>query len=851
MIKEKLEWLGKALELDPQHYESRRLRALIYQASRRYEDLKEDAMVMTVLREVDPLGYLLRATALEKLGGDEKALVEYDKAILLTSSKDPQYAVLNTRRCEVLRRMGEYDRVIADARACLNVIPDTSDQFTALNFHIFFSLTALGKYEQASDLFDQLAIPADRSSKNLKTHNALTFRSIMEVFDILKAGGLWHPADSVPEGTAFQVMLETEESYHRLAAKARPLMEGFAPNWSPDGSKLAFSLGIRGSSGIAVYDLKSQETELLTVPGRDPSWSPDGRHIAFVRDCQVLRLSELTTAERERRSVFRDRDGEIWIMKADGSDARHLTRGKWPSWKDSEHIYYHSEDDIMLYCNSIEDRQAQPEAVFAAPDWFTPLRVSPDNKRIANVTKSSLKILDLDTHSPISEWADLPYVEGGNWSPSSRQFCLGGPSYHKSQTGLWIFDLDSAQAARVLGGQIIEASWAPDETAIAISLGAPFHEIWLADLDPDVSTIEALSPSYTIEEHHQEFIKYYTSRIEANPQDSENYLNRAYCQEYLHDMKGILADMESYVASARSSVVSSSHEQKFRDFLKRLWQSSPVNLGPVVNSRFHEHFVNVSNDGLSLFFTSDRPGGLGGGDSNTWVSPRATTESPWTEPVKLGPPINTASRDYTPNISADGLSLYFSSDRPGGQGDWDIWVSTRQTTSQSWGIPKNLGPRINTSTMEWAPSISSDGLKLYYSGYRSEGHGDLDIWLTTRATTEDEWNTPVNLGPIVNCEWTDSAPSLSPDGLMLFYLYCWDGKDNRGYDIWVTTRATTRESWTEPVNLGPFINTFAWDRSLSITTDGSLLYFISNRDGGEGGRDIWEVQIPAVQNNSK
>jgi serine/threonine protein kinase/Tol biopolymer transport system component len=847
MIKEKLEWLGKALDLNPQHYESRRLRALIYQASRKYENLKEDAMVMTVLREQDPLGYLLRATALEKLGDDNNALIEYNKAIRLTPTEDPHYAVLNTQRCEVLRRLGEYDRVIADAQACLKVIPDTSSQFTALNFHIFFSLTALGKYEQASKLFEQLAYPAIRSNKNLLTHNIFTFRSMMNIFEILKAGNSWHPRDSVPHGIAFRAMLETEEDYHRLSAKAKPLMEGFAPNWSPDGTKLAFSLGIRGNSGIAIYDLKSQETELLTVPGRDPSWSPDGRHIAFVRDCQVLRLSELTSAERERRSAFRDREGEIWIMKADGSEARHLIRGKWPSWKDPEHVYYHSEDDIMLYCISIEDRQAQPQPVFAAPDWFTPLCVSPDNKNMVRVMKNSLEILDMATHSPIREWTDLPVVEGGNWAPSSHQFCLGGPSYYGSQTGLWIFDLDRTQAARVLGGQIVGASWAPDEAALAISLGAPFHEIWLAELDPNISTIEALGPSCTIEEHHQEFIKYYTSRIVADPEDSENYLNRAFCNEYLNNKEEVIADMESYVATVRSSAASTPHEQKFRDFLKRLWQCTPVNLGPIVNSRFHEHFVTVSNDGLSLFFTSDRPSESSGGIANIWVSTRLSTEAPWTEPVNLGSPINTASMDYTPNISADGLSLYFSSDRPGGQGEWDIWVSTRKTTAQNWGIPTNLGSIVNTPSMEWAPSISADGLKLFYSGYRAEGHGDLDIWMTTRATTEDPWNTPVNLGPIVNCNWTDSAPSLSPDGLMLFYLYCWDGKDNRGYDIWITTRATIEAPWTEPVNLGPTINTFAWDRSMSITADGSLIYFISNRDGGLGGRDIWEVRIPTVQ----
>ncbi|MHC4298194.1 MAG: TolB-like translocation protein, partial [Planctomycetota bacterium] len=83
-------------------------------------------------------------------------------------------------------------------------------------------------------------------------------------------------------------------------------------------------------------------------------------------------------------------------------------------------------------------------------------------------------------------------------------------------------------------------------------------------------------------------------------------------------------------------------------------------------------------------------------------------------PVNLGPAINTSARDLKPNISADGLSLFFRSNRPGGYGGHDIWVTTRTTTNDEWGIPVNLGPTINSSSKDSGPSISVDGLSLFF-----------------------------------------------------------------------------------------------------------------------------------------
>jgi len=128
----------------------------------------------------------------------------------------------------------------------------------------------------------------------------------------------------------------------------------------------------------------------------------------------------------------------------------------------------------------------------------------------------------------------------------------------------------------------------------------------------------------------------------------------------------------------------------------------------------------------------------------------ATADFTFGEPTNLGPTVNSSAADHNPSISADGLELYFSSYRPGGSGDTDLWVTTRATTNDEWGEPANLGPTINSSGNDGGPCISPDGCTLVFNSIRSGGYGNLDIWVTKRATRSDDWGPPVNLGPPVN-----------------------------------------------------------------------------------------------------
>jgi len=272
---------------------------------------------------------------------------------------------------------------------------------------------------------------------------------------------------------------------------------------------------------------------------------------------------------------------------------------------------------------------------------------------------------------------------------------------------------------------------------------------------------------------------------------------------------------------------------------------TPTNLGSTVNSPFWEGCVNISADGLELYFDSPRPGGDGDFDLyDIYVTKRSSIDSNWSEPENLGPPVNSADNDSGPSISSDGLKLYFSSTRPGGYGEDDLWVATRPTTADQWGEPVNLGPTVNGPNWDYFPSISADGLELYFTSNRPGNHGFVDIWVSTRLTTEDDWKEPVNLGPPVNDTTWAESPSISTDGLALFFES--DRTGGVGHnDIWMTRRVTRDHSWGEPVCLAAPANSPGYEKQPDISADGQTLYF-GHFDDVDGPWDLWQVSIEPV-----
>ncbi len=264
----------------------------------------------------------------------------------------------------------------------------------------------------------------------------------------------------------------------------------------------------------------------------------------------------------------------------------------------------------------------------------------------------------------------------------------------------------------------------------------------------------------------------------------------------------------------------------------------PVNLGPMVNTAYEDSVPSISSDGLSLCLESNRPGGIGAAD--IWVSTRAHTSDAWGQPVNLGPTVNSSALDCQPDLSADGLSLYFRSDRPGSIGYRDLWVTRRETVGDPWGQPvwlcSDLGPGV---------SVSSDGLSFYFAAGQPADIDDVDIWFSTGANVADAWAGATSLGSTVNSASEDAQPSISAEGLALFF----SSQRPEGYggrDVWLTTRSTANATWGKPVNLGPMVNSAYHDGSPSISADGATLYFDSLRPGGFGGHDMWQASITPV-----
>jgi WD40 repeat protein len=278
-----------------------------------------------------------------------------------------------------------------------------------------------------------------------------------------------------------------------------------------------------------------------------------------------------------------------------------------------------------------------------------------------------------------------------------------------------------------------------------------------------------------------------------------------------------------------------------------------------VNSEFDDFSPAISRDGRSLYFGSGRPGGIGIGNFDIWVSQRASVKDPWGTPVNLGPTVNTVANESVPAFSRDGHWMFFASNRLNSLGGLDLWVSYRRDTHDDfgWRTPMNLGPKINSSLSDAGPSYfanregnddgdedgDEDGGALLFFDRNSSPAGptNVDLYVSPQAS-DGSFGLPTVLSEL-NTPCNDIRPSIRSDGLEIFFHSNRATPGGAGCanntDLWVATRETLSQVWNTPENLGPVINGASNDIQPYISSDGRTLYFASNRPGGPGLLDLY------------
>lgn len=214
--------------------------------------------------------------------------------------------------------------------------------------------------------------------------------------------------------------------------------------------------------------------------------------------------------------------------------------------------------------------------------------------------------------------------------------------------------------------------------------------------------------------------------------------------------------------------------------------------------------------------------------------------SDWGAPANLGCQINSSSAEQGPAISKDGLSLYFGSMRPDGFGASDIWVSQRASVDDPWGPPVNLGAVVNTTGVENIPALSRDGHLLFFNSDRLGTSGGADIWVSYRDHIHDDfgWQSPLNLGAGVNSPGFElGAAYFENDDAGLPLLFFGRGPTVTDVDIYVS-ELQSNGFFGDPV-LVPELSSAQSDQRPSVRFDGLELFLGSNRPGSLGGNDLW------------
>ena len=232
----------------------------------------------------------------------------------------------------------------------------------------------------------------------------------------------------------------------------------------------------------------------------------------------------------------------------------------------------------------------------------------------------------------------------------------------------------------------------------------------------------------------------------------------------------------------------------------------------------------ISGDGLTLAFSES----VNGDPEDVFLSVRTSRGAAFgTAIAAVG--VNSSASEGTTFFGDDALTLYFYSDRMGGIGGRDLYVASRPTRALDFTNVR-LVEGLNSSETDHMPWFSSDELTVYFASTRSGSAESSNIWFAHRQSLADGFSPPEPLSN-VNSEVKDESPALTADQLTLFFVSERSGGPGN-FDIWVATRTDVASPFgaAEPL---PTVNSSASEHNICLSRDGTELFFSSSRDGDE------------------
>ena len=284
------------------------------------------------------------------------------------------------------------------------------------------------------------------------------------------------------------------------------------------------------------------------------------------------------------------------------------------------------------------------------------------------------------------------------------------------------------------------------------------------------------------------------------------------------------------------------------------WLANPtrykVEIMPLVNSRFSDFSPSFGNGEYSeLYFTSSRSGGFSNkiddrtGETFTDLySSKLNKKGKWSVPLILPEPVNTEGNEGSVALNKRGTTMYFTKcdvQKKKALG-CNIYVSKRK--GKIWGAPTLLQIKVDSNTTLGHPTINEDESILIFSSDLRGGYGGKDLWIV-KQQKRGKWSDPVNLGPAVNTKGDEMFPFLHSDGTLYFSSTGHIGMG--GFDIFKST-PDENDSYSSITNLKYPVNSSGHDFGMIIENSGERGYLTSDRKGGKGGDDIYQFELPPL-----